>query len=138
MGESADRIEERIRAQRDELHQNLGDLQSKAAHAVDWRARFNERPLVMVGLAFGGGVLLSALGGRRRPSSPATAAWRDDTHRPAAGRGGAPRSSRHTWKRLRGALLGVAATRLGAAVEAWLPGFQQGYDSPDGPRGRAG
>src|ERR1039457_4370277 len=35
--------------------------------AVDWRVQFEERPMSMIGLAFGGGVLLSTLiGGRSR------------------------------------------------------------------------
>src|ERR1700682_4032656 len=68
MGEKPDQIEQHIYETRSELGENIQELQSKVKHAVDWRAQFEERPWTMVGLAFGGGVLLSALmGGTRRP-----------------------------------------------------------------------
>ena len=37
-------------------------LKKKATRAVDWRAQIHARPLPMLGLAFGGGVLSTAAG----------------------------------------------------------------------------
>ena len=67
MGEQSDQIEGHIRDQRNELGEHINELQEKVKRAVDWRVQFEERPMTMIGLAFGGGVLLSTLiGGRSR------------------------------------------------------------------------
>ena len=134
MGESADRIEERIQQQRGELRQSVSELQSKAARTVDWRAQFDERPMMMIGIAFGGGVLLSALAGRKRPVESRTSSWQDAPSRSIERAVPSPepwRSSSHTWERLKGALLAVAAAKLSTAVETWLPGFREEYEGSD-------
>lgn len=139
MGESADRIEERIQQQRLELQQNVRELQRKAARAVNWRAQFDQRPMTMIGVAFGGGVLLSVLMGGRRPTAPRMSSSYDTPTSSAARTTSPPDQGRapgHTWERLQGALLGVAAARLGTAVESWLPGFQESYDNTGRSQGR--
>ena len=115
MGEKADRIERHIEQERIDCQDNLMELKQRIGRTVDWRVQVGERPLTMMGLAFGGGVLLSALIGEvprsrfPRPSS--------DEERMEVG----------TWGVLQAALVGVATTKLKSLVEELLPGFQEEY-----------
>jgi hypothetical protein len=69
----------------------------------------------MIGLAFGGGILLSTIiGGRTRSRMPRLSSDQEST-----GPG--------TWDVLQGALVGMAATKLKGLVEELLPGFQDEY-----------
>jgi hypothetical protein len=61
MGEKSDQIEQEIREKRNQLGENFSELEQKVKHAVDWRAQFEERPATLIALAFGGGIVLSAL-----------------------------------------------------------------------------
>jgi len=120
MGEKADRIEQHIEQQRHEFGDNVMELKQKVRRSFDWRSQVDERPLTMVGLAFGGGMVLSALlDGRRGSSMPSLSS---DAHR-------AYQSGNHgsTWEVLRGAVVGLAANKLKEVVEELLPGFQEEY-----------
>src|SRR5258708_11244913 len=81
MGETPDQIERHIYEKRNELGENIHELQQKVKTAVDWRAQFDRRPMTMMGLAFGGGLLLSILfpGGHR--SHPSSSRWAHDPER---------------------------------------------------------
>src|SRR6202049_2088377 len=68
MGDTSVQIEQHIRDTRNDLSDNFNELEEKVRTAVDWRAQFEERPVTMMALAFGGGVLLSALLPTVRPS----------------------------------------------------------------------
>jgi hypothetical protein len=112
MGEKTDRIERYIEQQRRDCQDNVIELKQKVRRSVDWRSHVEERPLTMVGVAFGGGVLLSALlgaGGRAKAQQPS------ENDRPSR------------WRILRSALIGVAAAELKSVVEELIPGFQEEY-----------
>jgi hypothetical protein len=66
MVERSDQIKEHLNRTRGDLQKNVSELQDKVKGAFDWRAQFQERPLVMLGLALGGGMLAAALITRRR------------------------------------------------------------------------
>jgi hypothetical protein len=68
MGEKSDQIERHIRKTRNDLSENFSELEEKVKSALDWRTQFAERPGTMIALAFGGGVLLSAIFSSRRSS----------------------------------------------------------------------
>jgi hypothetical protein len=122
MDETSDQIERHIQETRNDLGDNFNELEEKVKTAVDWRAQFEERPGTMIALAFGGGVLLSAL----------LAALRSSRRRTSEGRWNAPpdldaaRPSIH-WDALKGALVGVATTKLSGLIEDLLPGFKQEF-----------
>jgi hypothetical protein len=112
MGEKTDRIERYIQQQRRDCQDNVIELKQKVRRSVDWRSHVEERPLTMVGIAFGGGVLLSTLldaGGRSRSQE------RSPDDRPSR------------WGILRAALLAVAASELKGFVDDLLPGFEEEY-----------
>ncbi len=123
MGESVDRIEQYIAQQRQDCRDNVAELQQRASRSVDWRAHCEERPLTMVALAFGGGVLLSTLLGGHRP--------RSEDPLPEADAG---RVDDSPWAPLKGALVGLAASRLLGFAEEMLPGFRDAYSSADAHR----
>lgn len=145
MGEKSDQIERHIEEQRNELGENISELQEKVKSAVDWRAQFQQRPMVMMGIAFGGGMLLSALIGGRSKSSSRNSfdeeSWSRNTDREstpgtfASSPGHFFDSARtterskvnETWGNIKGALLGVAATKLRGYVEELVPGFDEHY-----------
>ncbi|HLZ91600.1 MAG TPA: hypothetical protein VKQ28_07775 [Candidatus Acidoferrum sp.] len=148
MGERPDQIERHIYEQRTELGENINELQQKVKTAVDWRAQFDQRPLTMMGLAFGGGVVLSLLfgGGGRRHRSPRD--WPRERNQLKSqidyssnrqqreGERGAPSwGDTSTWQNIRGAALAVAGTRIGALIEQMLPGFQEQYKRREETRG---
>lgn len=59
MGEESRQLKEHIDNTRDELGRNIVELRAKVRRTVDWRAQFQERPLAMVGIAFGAGLALA-------------------------------------------------------------------------------
>jgi hypothetical protein len=136
MGEQSDQIEGHIRDQRNELGEHINELQEKVKRAVDWRVQFEERPMTMIGLAFGGGVLLSTLiGGRSRSRRTKPV----DNQRNASGDQRASRAdfgtnggsayktneSSESWRNIKVALAGVAATKFGRILDSIISGFNQ-------------
>jgi hypothetical protein len=151
MGERPDQIERHIQNQREELGENFSELEEKVKGAFDWRTQFEERPALLLGAAFVGGALLSAL----LPSSsritsrvksrlsahsdpyssytkgevahtPASYAAANATNAYSAGRGTSSQQS-ETWNNLKNAALGLATTRLSEFVDELLPGFTEHY-----------
>ena len=121
MGEGSSRIERHIQQERRDCRDNMTELKHRMARSVDWRVHCNERPLTMMGLAFGGGVLLSALiGGTRRPTRPE----------------GPPQVEQRdgVWDILKVALTGIAVARLTSVVEDLLPGFRDEYSKAEAGR----
>lgn len=133
MGEKPDQIERHIYEKRNELGENINELQRKVKTEVDWRTQFDRRPLAMVGIAFGGGLLLSMLIGRGRnsydsprrmsrsresqrlefASSPDKREWED--RGPSA------------WDNIRDAVIAIAASKLSTLIEGVVPGFGEQY-----------
>lgn len=136
MGEKPDQIERHLYEERNELAENINKLQQKVKSAVDWRVQVEERPWTMVGIAFGGGLLLSMLLGGGRNSHRAS---RDSSRRRSrsefqrseyAGGGSTQEwegKSAGMWDNIRDAALAVAGTRLSSFIEHVLPGFREQY-----------
>ncbi len=142
MGEEPDQIERHIYEKRNELGQNINELQQKVKTAVDWRAQFDQRPLAMVGLAFGGGFLLSMLIGGGRKSRRFSRRWsRNRWRRTAQGSKYGSRPERRqwperqrwegkgptAWDNIRDAVIAVAGSKLSSLIEEVVPGFTEQY-----------
>jgi len=133
MGETSDQIERHIQETRNDLGDNFSELEDKVKTAVDWRAQFEERPGTMLALAFGGGVILSAL----LPSSRRSRSIHDEGWKPATNRDstpslqsaipltGKPSETRQTVEALAGALVGVAVNRASSFIDSLLPRFER-------------
>jgi len=65
MDQTTDQIEAHIETTRENLGANLQELEQKVKSVTDWRRQFRENPMRMLGVAFGGGILLAFLLGRR-------------------------------------------------------------------------
>jgi hypothetical protein len=136
MGERPDQIERHIAETRNELSDNISELQDKVKSAVDWRTQFSEHPGTLLAVAFGGGVVLSALLPSRSRSKKAYvsgsisstdrnySAARCDTSSATPSK---PRDLRKTVEALTGALLGVAVNQASGFLDSLLPGFHQEF-----------
>ena len=125
MGERSDQITRTIEQTRGELGANLSELEYKVRDVTDWRKQVQKSPLTMIGIAFGGGVLLSrVLGGS--PRGGRHYRLRDP------GDNGEVRSSTANvatdiWDNIRGALVGVAAGKVQDFLSSAVPGFHEEY-----------
>jgi hypothetical protein len=127
MGEKAERIERYIEQQRSEVRDNMLELKHKVRRSVDWRAQVDERPLAMVGLAFGAGFLVSAFLSART-ARPDFSRMSSDDYRTS------PAPSYGTLEILKGAAIGLASAKLKEFVEELLPGFQEEYRKAEASR----
>ncbi len=135
MGQTTDQIERCIEEQRAQLGENIDELQQRVKDTFDWRAQFDQRPIAMLGIAVGGGLLLSAMIGGRRSRSRDRGHWpniaeSDNGARPSSENGvQASHLSKasESWCDIKSALLGVAASQLGAALDSVIPGFSTQY-----------
>jgi hypothetical protein len=142
MGDTSDQIERHIQETRNNLGDNFNELQDKVRTAVDWRAQFEEHPMTMMALAFGGGILLSALlpsrrsaSGRSASSANTSSSDRHTSDLPFKSRNeynDKTRSPLETWDAVKGALVGVATTKLSGFIEYVLPGFTQEFTKAQG------
>src|SRR5689334_1441590 len=69
MDEKPDEIMNHIESQRDQLGRNLNELETRVRRTTDWRAQVDRNPMLAMGVALGGGVLLgSIIAGSQRSS----------------------------------------------------------------------
>ncbi|MBV9769677.1 MAG: DUF3618 domain-containing protein [Bryobacterales bacterium] len=126
MGKTAEQIETHIERTRADLGSNIQDLEHKVKSATDWKQHFQDKPMIMLGLALGGGVLLGTMlgnGKRRRSFPPAM-----ENHTPHAGTDRQKHAALETWDNIKGALIGVAATRFKEFVGEVVPGFTEQFE----------
>jgi hypothetical protein len=128
MGEKSNQIEQQIATERGQLGQNLNELQSRVEEATDWRFQFQKRPMVMMGVALGGGLLLAAVTGRRsRPRNyyPEHHADMHQEHR----RGTELQKNKalETFDTIKGAMIGVAANTFKDLLGQLVPGFHEQF-----------
>jgi len=135
MVERSDQIKEHLDRTRGDLHKNVNELQDKVKGAFDWRAQFQERPLLMMGLALGGGMLAAALVTRRREHYVVAApnlnpSWRatgraenlESSLRTEAERGKGSLSE--SLGLVTGALMTSVASRIGGVLGQVLAGYR--------------
>lgn len=137
MGETTNQIEWEIAQKRSELSDNFLALGQRAKAAVDWRSQVEERPGTMLAVAFGGGIVLSALFSALRGPAKVNAERPSGNvigyDRPTSRASSQPPSKLATTVRkdldaLGGALLGIVATRTTSILEGILPGFQREFE----------
>jgi hypothetical protein len=145
MGETTNQIEWEIAQKRSELSDNLIELKQRAKAAVDWRSQVEERPGTMLALAFGGGIVLSALFSAlrgpakvyaERPSGNAVEYDRPTSMTSAQSPSKLATTTRKSLDALGGALLGIVATRTTSILEGILPGFQREFERAKNSQGQ--
>jgi hypothetical protein len=137
MDEKPDQIEAEINRARGNLNDNLLELEDKVKGAFDWRRQFEERPLVMLGLAVGGGILAAAL----IPWGRSRRRYDDDGPKRSEPRKFSRRSwtdgqTRGPWEALTGALLTAAATRIGSKLGQLVNNYRDHLHEDDRYRDR--
>jgi hypothetical protein len=143
MGEKTDEIERHIREQRRELGQNISELQQKVKDTVNWRLQFEHHPVAMLGIALGGGLLLSGIVGSRHRNHPASQdperpKWDSKPRVPSASSAAGPAINEKTsesWQQIRAALIAVGAMKLGKLIDSIFPGFSDEYSKARGGNG---
>ena len=145
MGDRTSELKRRVATERDQLHGSLEELEMKAKSLVDWRAQFHAHPLPMLAAAFGGGLLLSGILADSRGRGNGAidddfddddyddeddidedAEFGDESYMPSAARRRKPRARRgnRLFDELKGALMGVAATRAVQFLDGMIPGVK--------------
>ena len=145
MGETTIQIESEIAQKRSELSDNLIELKQRAKAAVNWRSQVEERPGTMLAVAFGGGIVLSALFSAlrgpakvhaQRPSGKAVEYDSPISKTSARPPGKLASATRKNLDALGGALLGIAATHTAGILEGILPGFEKEFERAKNSQGQ--
>jgi len=140
MGETTNQIETYIENKREDLGSNLQELEQKLKSATDWRQQFQKNPMTLIGVAFGGGILLATMvGGRRRHrhggGTPVSESQPVNT--PHAATDDQKHKALETWDNIKGALIGVAATRFNGFLGEMVPGFHEQFDKTESEKARS-
>ena len=127
MGQAASEIEAHIAETRTDLGSNLKELEQKVKSVTDWKQHFQENPMTLLGVAFGGGILLATMlgagKGRRRERR-----FSNSTSSEPHGRTDHQKhKALETWDNIKGALIGVAATRFKDFLGEVVPGFHEQF-----------
>ncbi|MGH9630902.1 MAG: hypothetical protein ACRD7E_21535 [Bryobacteraceae bacterium] len=139
MDQRSDQIVEHIEQERSRLGHNLEELEGRVKTATDWRTHFNRHPFVFLGLAMGGGILLSGVvTGSSGSRSSSSAAWRHRTGSRARFSGPATSQQRQkaaeTLDVVRGALIAFGTQKLKEFMSQSLPGFDQYFEQAERQR----
>lgn len=142
MGETTDQIENHIETKREDLHANLKELENRVKSATDWRQYFHKHTGAMVAAAFGGGVVVSAVLGKRQGTGPSPTSPSAVASSGARARGKGTHEVLETWDTIKTALVGVAASKFKGMLGEVVPGFSEhlakskpeGNSKPSGAR----
>jgi hypothetical protein len=128
MGQTTDQIETHLETKQEDLRSNLEELEHKVKSVTDWRRQFRSNTGLMLGLAFGGGMLL-ARAMRRPRHGAARVSERLST---AASQLREPRrlddrrlQLRQVWDDIQGALIAAATSKITATLAGAVPGFRE-------------
>jgi hypothetical protein len=132
MGQTTHQIEAHIEDTRKDLGSNLHELERKVKSVTDWKQHFQNNPMTMLGVAFGGGILLATmLGGRKNRRGERGFPSHATGSEPHAGTEQQKHKALETWDNIKGALIGVAATRFKDFVGEIVPGFQEQFQGTE-------
>jgi hypothetical protein len=132
MEQTAQQIETHIENTRDELGSNLYELERKVKSVTDWKEQFQKNPMLILGAAFSGGVLLaSVMSGRRSRRNESVYSGNSGDSKPHASTDHQKYKALQTWDNIKGALIGVAVTRFKDYVAEVVPDFQEQYQKTE-------
>lgn len=128
MGQATSEIEAHIADTRADLGFNRQELEQKMNSFTDWKQHFQKHPMTMLGVAFGGGILLAKmLGGRKSIRADRGFGSQLDGSEPHIGTRHQNHKALETWENIKGALIGVAVARFKDFVGEVVPGFYEQY-----------
>jgi hypothetical protein len=127
MGEATREIEAHIAETRTDLGSNLQELEQKMKSVTDWKQHFQKNPMKLLGVAFGGGILLATILGGGKRSGRERRFSNPTSSEPHGGTDHQKHKALETWDNIRGALIGVAAMRFKDFVGEVVPGFHEQF-----------
>jgi len=149
MADQTDQLQQHIESKRNELGHNIDELEKKVKKAADWHTYFEEYPMTAIGVAFGGGILLAMLVGDRsrrsyRPTDEDRAWEASELRRPIRDQrvlGETREKFSETIDTVKGALIGLATSKVRDMLSDAMPGFREQYENAErsrdrGPAGR--
>ena len=141
MGQTANhieshQIESHIEDERIRLHSNLRELESRVRSATDWHEQFRSRPMILLGAAFGGGMLVAAITRGSRTRRYRESYRKFGVRKPETLEHAKPKkdsspvmeNASRAWENVKGALIGVAAQKIKEYADGVVPGFSREYD----------
>jgi hypothetical protein len=132
MVETTHQIETYIENKREDLGSNLHELEHKLKSVTDWRQQFRKNPMGLVAVAFGGGIVLAGmLGGQRRRRRAASSGDSSTGNAVTSQTDHQKHQALETWDNIKGALIGVAATRFKDFVGDVVPGFHEQFQKTE-------
>ena len=114
-------LEREIETEEAALGRNLEELEQHAKEFLDWRAYVRKNPRTMLGVAFGGGLLIAAMSGTRRPRSNGRTGREGDYEAYEGDEESSP--GRDAWRTFKNALVGAAVTQAAEYLAELLPDF---------------
>lgn len=136
---ASDQAQEKVQETKDQVQEKVEQVQQKVKDATDWRQQFDQRPMVGLGVAFGGGFLLAGMlggGGSKKDSKSQNHSYGYQQPQysyqgygqggPSGGDVGRQHVS-STFDNMKGALMGVAAAQAKSFFEKSVPGFDKEY-----------
>ncbi|MBA2453898.1 MAG: YtxH domain-containing protein, partial [Chloroflexia bacterium] len=133
---ASDQAHEKVQETKDQVQEKIEEVQQKVQDAADWRQQFDKRPMVGLGVAFGGGFLLAGLlgGGSKKKddkSQSASYSYPPQYQNPQyQSHGGTEIGRQHmssTMDNIKGALMGVAAAQAKSFLGQSVPSFDDEY-----------
>lgn len=155
MDEKPDQIMNHIEAQRDQLGRNLNELENRVKGATDWRVQFDRNPMLMMGVALGGGLLLGSIvaGGKKGTSKSSWSSSSRNYATPASYSTGTSsnvssalssstspsspavqeqrKKATDALEHIKAALIGFATAKVKEFMTEALPGFNQHLDEAE-------
>jgi hypothetical protein len=134
MDEKPDEIIEEIETQRSRLGANLNELETRVRRTTDWRTHFDNNPMLMLGAALGGGLILGAIVGGGSRSSRSRSSYTSSRHFSSSpdvsSSNSATAMQRHkaseTIDHIKGAMIAFATAKAKEFLNQAIPGFD-GY-----------
>ena len=120
MADNADNLQNEFNQQREALGRNVQELQYRMKSMVNWRDQYRQHPWTGAGLAFAGGVLISAMASRRRWSN-------GDEYSLSAAEPGHHRRTSKVFDSIAAALTSAAAGYAKEFLSSAIPRFRDEY-----------
>lgn len=124
MGESIQQIEAHIENTREALGTNLHELERRVDAATDWTQHFRNRPWIILGAAFAGGVLVASVSTEKLGRGFA----RSNVASAVPARSSSQKEHLfETWEHIKSGLMGVVTARVTNYIAELIPGFREEY-----------
>lgn len=122
--ETASQLERYIEDKRADLGSNLQELERKVRSVANWKRQFEKQPLTILGVAFGGGIFLATLLGKRSNGYvyPRVTSGGQNAGSTAKDK------ALETMDNIKEAAVGAAAVYFKQLAEEVIPGFSAQYD----------